>query len=236
MARTTAVFWSVVIAALPLAGWHRLSPERRTAPRESTAGRAQPKESRRGSVTLHGMTASQPHDTTLAEAIAAERAAKDDAFRLSADSPIPAGERESFAGLAYFEVDPSYRLEGLVLGPYEGEEPEAFDMPTSSDDLRRAWRAGTFRFVLRGRSLALVAYDLGGGELFVPFLDSTSGTETYGAGRYLDVEPGIDGSFTLDFNLAYHPYCAYSPQFSCPLTPAENRLAVRIEAGERLPA
>jgi uncharacterized protein (DUF1684 family) len=182
------------------------------------------------------MTASQPHDTTLVQAIAAERAAKDEAFRLSADSPIPVEERDGFIGLAYFEVDPEYRLGGLLLGPYEGEEPEAFDMPTSSDDLRRAWRAGTFRFVLGARSLTLVAYDLGGGELFVPFLDATSGTETYGAGRYLDVEPEVDGSFTLDFNLAYHPYCAYSPHFSCPLTPPENRLAVRIGAGERLPA
>jgi uncharacterized protein (DUF1684 family) len=181
------------------------------------------------------VTASLPHDTTFAHAIAAQRAAKDEYFGLAPDSPIPVEERDAFTGLTYYAVDPAYRLEGLVLGPYEGEEPEAFDMPTSSDDLRRAWRAGTFGFTLDGRSLALVAYDLGGGELFVPFLDATSGTETYGAGRYLDVEPDIDGSFTLDFNLAYHPYCAYSPHFSCPLTPPENRLAVRVEAGERLP-
>ena len=182
------------------------------------------------------MTASEPHDTTVAQAIAAQRAAKDEYFRLAPDSPVPAEERDGFTGLAYYEVDPAYRLDGLVLGPYKGGEPEAFDMATSSDDLRRAWRAGTFAFSLDGRALTLVAYDLGGGELFVPFLDATSGTESYGAGRYLDVEPELDGSFTLDFNLAYQPYCAYSPEFSCPLTPPENRLAVRIEAGERLPA
>jgi len=69
----------------------------------------------------------------------------------------------------------------------------------------------------------------------VPFLDATSGTETYGAGRYLDLEPEPDGTYVLDFNLAYHPYCAYSVEYSCPLTPGENRLPVRIEAGERLP-
>jgi len=68
---------------------------------------------------------------------------------------------------------------------------------------------------------------------FVPFLDVTSGNETYGAGRHLDVEAEWDGRYVLDFNLAYLPYCAYSPDFSCPLTPTENRLDIRIEAGER---
>ena len=68
----------------------------------------------------------------------------------------------------------------------------------------------------------------------MPFLDATSGTETYGAGRYLDIYPEDDGTYALDFNLAYHPSCVYDPKFSCPLTPAENRLPDRIEAGERL--
>jgi len=68
----------------------------------------------------------------------------------------------------------------------------------------------------------------------VPFIDRTSGTETYGAGRYLDLEPEADGTYWLDFNLAYHPSCVHDPKYSCPLTPAENRLPIRIEAGERL--
>ena len=83
----------------------------------------------------------------------------------------------------------------------------------------------------------LTAYTLDGGgseSLFVPFLDATSGRETYGAGRYLDLEPEDDGTYALDFNLAYHPYCVYAESYSCPLTPAENRLPIRIEAGERL--
>ncbi len=174
--------------------------------------------------------------TKLVSAIEAQRAAKDEDFRGSPYSPIPHEDRDAFTGLAYYPVGPAYRLEGLALSPYEGGEPEAFMMPTSTDELRRAWRAGTFRFVLGGQPVSLVAYDLGNGSLFVPFLDATSGAETYGAGRYLDLEPELDGTFTLDFNLAYFPYCAYSPDYSCPLTPAENRLPVRVEAGERLPA
>ena len=180
------------------------------------------------------MHPSDPQAPELVRAIEEERARKDEYFRLAPDSPIPPDERDGFAGLAYFPVDPAYRLEGLKLDAYDGDEPEAFDLPTSDDDLRRAWRAGTLHFTLAGRPLALVAYDLGGGSLFLPFLDATSGRETYGAGRYLDLEPELDGTFTLDFNLAYHPYCAYSPYYSCPLTPPENRLPVRIEAGERL--
>jgi uncharacterized protein (DUF1684 family) len=175
-----------------------------------------------------------PVTDAYAAAVEAGRAGKDEYFRRAPDSPIPTAERDEFPGLAYYPVDPASRLEGLTLGAYDGDEPEAFDLPTSDGDLRRAWRAGTLRFSLGGRQLALVAYDLGGGSLFVPFTDATSGLETYGAGRYLDVEPELDGTFTLDFNLAYHPYCAYSPHYSCPLTPAENRLPIRIEAGERL--
>ena len=111
-------------------------------------------------------------------------------------------------------------------------------IPTSDGQLRPAHRAGTFAFDLDGQPRRLTAYVLDGstGEsLFVPFLDATSGTETYGAGRYLDLEPEEDETYALDFNLAYHPYCVYARSYSCPLTPAENRLPDRIEAGERLP-
>ena len=73
-----------------------------------------------------------------------------------------------------------------------------------------------------------------GHSLGLPDFYSLGGRETYGAGRYLDLEPDEDGTYAIDFNQAYHPSCVYAPQFSCPLTPAENRLATRVEAGERL--
>jgi hypothetical protein len=166
------------------------------------------------------------------------RADKDAFFRESPNSPIPADERTSFPGLPYYPVDPSLSFEDLQLHPYTGSEPETFQIPTSDGQLRPAHRAGTFSFERDGRLLTLTGYTLDGGHshsIFVPFLDATSGTETYGAGRYLDLEPEEDGTYWLDFNLAYHPSCVYDPQYSCPLTPAENRLPVRIEAGERLP-
>ena len=185
-----------------------------------------------------------------AESIEAFRADKDDYFKhAGAGSPIPVAERDAFTGLPYYPVDRTFRFEGLTLEPYTGNEPSTFQIPTSDGKLRPARRAGVLSFELGGARHRLTGYtfdgeadghdhgddDAGHGvAVFVPFLDATSGTETYGAGRYLDIEPEYDGTYTLDFNLAYHPSCVYDIRYSCPLTPAENRLPIRIEAGERL--
>jgi uncharacterized protein (DUF1684 family) len=173
-----------------------------------------------------------------ATAVAQFRADKDEFFKTNAGSPISPEERDAFTGLPYFPVNEGLVFDGLGLEPYDGDEPTSFQIPTSDDRLRPARRAGTFTFEVDGQALRLTAYELAGahadGNVFVPFLDATSGRETYGAGRYLDLEPDEDGTYAIDFNLAYHPSCVYSPRFSCPLTPAENRLPIRIEAGERL--
>jgi hypothetical protein len=189
------------------------------------------------------MTHDEHHHTlSYADAIEQYRADKDAYFRAGAGSPVPVAERASFAGLPYYPVDEAYIVEGLELQPYDGDEPVRFEIPTTDGRLRPAERAGVFRFPLGGAERTLTAYRVAsaGGEvhdsLFVPFLDATSGTETYGAGRYLDLDQEDDGTWTIDFNLAYHPSCVYDPRFSCPLTPAENRLSLRVAAGERLGA
>jgi uncharacterized protein (DUF1684 family) len=180
------------------------------------------------------------HTLSYADAIRQYRAGKDAWFRTGHGSPVPAGDRAAFTGIPYYPVDESFIAEGLALEPYTGDDPVRFEIPTTDGRLRPAERAGVFRFELMGQPQRLTAYrmasaDAEAGEtLFVPFLDATSGNETYGAGRYLDIEPDEDGTWTLDFNLAYHPSCVYDPRFSCPLTPPENRLTVRVEAGERL--
>jgi uncharacterized protein (DUF1684 family) len=171
------------------------------------------------------------------DAVRAFRADKDEFFRTSRQSPLPRAERAGFSGLPYFPISEGLRFEGLTLEPYTGSEPMSFQIPTSDNQLRPAERAGTFRFEVDDVPSTLTGYAFEGsesGSVFVPFLDGTTGTETYGAGRYLDLEPEDDGTYVIDFNLAYHPSCVYDARFSCPLTPAENRLSVRIEAGERL--
>ena len=173
------------------------------------------------------------------EAVANFRAEKDEYFRTAHDSPIPHDARHAFPGLPYFPVDESLRFEGLHLEPYAGSEPAHFQIPTTDGKLRDAQRAGVFRFDVGGTTHTLTGYTFAGGgssSVFVPFLDLTSGTESYGAGRYMDLYPEDDGTYALDFNLAYHPSCVYDARFSCPLTPAENRLPIRIQAGERLAA
>ena len=178
-----------------------------------------------------------PHD--YVGAIEGYRAEKDAFFKSAPGSPVPLDERDAFTGLPYYPVNVDLVFEELTVEPYTGTEPTTFQIPTSDGKLRPARRAGTFTFEAGGESRRLTAYELEGahsdGRLFLPFLDATSGSETYGAGRYLDLEPDEDGTYAIDFNLAYHPSCVYASHFSCPLTPAENRLPIRIEAGERLP-
>ena len=199
----------------------------------------------------HDHAAGHQHEPVdYAEAVEAYRADKDHYFKHGHGSPIPIGERDAFVGLSYFPVDPELVFEDRTLQAYLGNEPQRFAIPTSDGGLRPAHRAGSLQFELAGELRSLAAYviddpsahvhdvddmDDGLSTLFVPFLDETSGHETYGAGRYLDLEPEDDGTYSLDFNLAYHPSCVYDVRFSCPLTPAENRLPIRIEAGERLP-
>ncbi len=186
----------------------------------------------------HGHDHDHDHEhVDYPDAVRAYRADKDAYFRTGNRSPIPAAERAAFAGLPYFDVDEELVFEDLALEPYAGTESTSFRIPTSDGKLRPAVRAGIFRFEVGGVPCSLTAYAFEGDDgkpLFVPFLDGTTGTESYGAGRYLDLVPEDDGTYVLDFNLAYHPSCVYDTRFSCPLTPAENRLPVRIEAGERL--
>jgi uncharacterized protein (DUF1684 family) len=175
----------------------------------------------------------------LTHQLEATRRAKDDFFARSAYSPLSAVARHTFNGLSYYAPDPTYRLTGLRLEPADDVGVVPFPIETSDRRQRTAYRLGRLRFVLAGQELSLTAYQIGETEtdvLFVPFKDRTNGSDTYPAGRYLDIEPGEDGTYVVDFNLAYHPYCAYSDSYSCPLPPVENHLPVRIEAGERLGA
>jgi uncharacterized protein (DUF1684 family) len=106
-------------------------------------------------------------------------------------------------------------------------------MQTSTGDVSEYERYGRFRFVRDGQQAALTIYRNALGY-FLPFADSLAGGETYGAGRYLEPEELPDGRFHVDFNLAYNPYCAYNENWSCPITPAENRLKIPIRAGEKV--
>ncbi len=161
--------------------------------------------------------------------LADHRASKDGYLRTNPGSPIPQELRGSFAGLPYFAWNPDLILT-LAVSPGDGTEIQV----ATSDGADRIYRrVGSVDFDLGGAAQTLHLYDTGHTSLFLPFRDATSGKETYGAGRYLDIEPNDDGTVTLDFNLAYSPFCAYSDGYSCALPPADNWMSVPIEAGEK---
>ena len=156
------------------------------------------------------------------------RREKDDVFRLDPDSPLDPEQRRVFAGLRYFP--PNLSLD-LALEVEELEPKPEVEMLTTTGDLRRYERFGYVTFEVEGQRVRLTVFRIGD-DFFLPFTDALAGKETYGAGRYLEPERLPDGRLRVDFNLAYNPYCAYSPRWSCPITPAENRLPVAIRAGE----
>ncbi len=175
-----------------------------------------------------------PVDTRdYAQRIAAERAEKDQLFAQK-DDPIPSSKKAELLPLAYFPIDPTYDVPASLT---PSDDQTVIDMPTSTGAPRKMRRAGTLTFSLKGQPLSITAfYDLTGSpeHLSVMFSDMTSGTETYAAGRYLDLDRNPQGIYELDFNRAYHPYCYYNVAYECPYPPPENRLKIPIRAGERM--
>ena len=177
-------------------------------------------------------TAPKPDDRDYATKLAADRAAKDAAFA-AGDDPIPRAKHSEFLPLAYFPIDPEYNV------PAELEridDPTIIEMPTSTGTNRKMRKVGLLRFTLKAQAMSLLAFlELGEtSSLFVAFSDLTSGTETYAAGRFLDINRNATGIYELDFNRAYHPYCYYNPTYECPYPPRENRLKIPIRVGERM--
>jgi uncharacterized protein len=165
-----------------------------------------------------------------------DRAAKDAQFRGTPGEPVPREAADKLIPLSYFPPDPDYVVAASLK---LATDRNVVDMPTSTGEVRKEERVGTLQFALKGESFTLSAFHEAGTpdmtRLFVPFRDLTSGTETYQAGRYLDLERTPTGLYNIDFNRAYNPYCYYNSKFDCPYPPAENRLTTPIRAGERLP-
>lgn len=164
------------------------------------------------------------------------RATRDELFRDHPQSPIPEQQRAGFAGLPYFEHDPAMR----VLGTVAPAPSTRYDIETSGETTTSFTLFATVTFALGDADHHLELYWLEGygGGIFLPFRDRTSGTETYGAGRYLldtvkGADLGMEGrTLVLDFNFAYNPSCSYDPRWVCPLAPPGNRIDVEVRAGE----
>lgn len=162
------------------------------------------------------------------------RAEKDAFFRDDPHSPLTPEQRASFEGLSYFPENEELRIRG-TLETDGVDRDERVVMQTTTGGEQEYRRAGIVRFEVDGEPTRMTLYaPRDARDLFLPFRDATSGKETYGAGRYLEVDPATpDGRVVVDLNLAYNPFCAYSPEWSCPIPPGENWLAVPIRAGEK---
>jgi uncharacterized protein (DUF1684 family) len=175
-------------------------------------------------------TAASSDDSNYAAIIESKRKDRERYLRMSDESPIV--DKKSFKGLNYFPADAKYRVVADVTPVDNGK---TLVLAASDGSEQRYTEYAFVAFRLDGEDNKLLILEPGdGGPLFIAFADNTSADETYGGGRYLDVEkkPGAS-TITLDFNLAYNPYCAYNDSFVCPLPPPGNLLNVPIRAGEK---
>jgi uncharacterized protein len=164
------------------------------------------------------------------------RKAKDLEFKGS-DSPLEPEMIAGFKGLKYYPIDTAYRVKASLI---QFEVMDTFEMPTTTERKPKYLRFGMVNFVLKDHAYFLEVYknveymNKAGHEndLFIPFRDETSAKESYGGGRYLDIKASGPQYLTLDFNLAYNPYCAYNHKYSCPIPPDVNYLKTEVRAGE----
>ncbi|AKD05465.1 hypothetical protein PKOR_02725 [Pontibacter korlensis] len=174
------------------------------------------------------------NDDNYIQPLLKEREEKDLSFRSRANSPFDDAGRRAFKNLVYYEPNLDYRVNASVE---KLAQQDTLLMPLTNGSYEPYLRYGTASFELEGEQLKLMLYKKLTGEkdqLFVPFTDKTNGFETYGGGRFLDVpfEEG-DKKVVLDFNRAYSPFCAYNPDYVCPVPPKNNRLSIAIPAGEK---
>jgi len=160
-------------------------------------------------------------------------------FKDASKSPLKNKDLKSFKGLDFFTVDSSY----IIIASIEKTPDTPFlGMATSTEEKSYYRKFGILTFTLKEKEMQLTLYEsLEESEnpvfkdyLFLPFTDETSGSDSYGGGRYMDVfksKINTNGTLELNFNNTYNPYCAYNDDYSCPLTPRDNHLSMEILAG-----
>ncbi|MDH5474262.1 MAG: DUF1684 domain-containing protein [Cyclobacteriaceae bacterium] len=172
-------------------------------------------------------------DEAYIKALTEHRRKKNIDFQTADDSPF-ANDFSKFDGLKYYAPDLKFKVRAEFI---DIEDKKIITLSTSDALHKQYLEYGYVAFEIDNEMYRLVILEMVGddfdGSLFLAFGDGTSAIDTYGAGRYLEVEHDGGSFMTLDFNYAYNPYCAYSEDFSCPFPPKENLLMVAIEAGEK---
>jgi uncharacterized protein (DUF1684 family) len=162
------------------------------------------------------------------------RVKRDQFFKEDSQSPLKETDRKRFKGLVYYPIHLQYAMTGFIERYPTEPKPIYANLPTNKGIERKYVKYGRFRFKWEGKEYILQIYrPLGGGELFLPFKDKTSGMDTYSDGRYLYIEQMPGGKVLIDFNRAYNPFCQYNEKYTCPFASNENWLEIAIQAGEK---
>jgi uncharacterized protein (DUF1684 family) len=160
-------------------------------------------------------------------------------YKDASTSPLKSKDLKKFKGLDFFPVDSSFIVKATFI---KTENAPTFEMATTTDRKPLYKEYGVLQFILKGVDCQLTIYQSQDNlrdekyknYLFLPFTDDTSGNESYGGGRYMDVmttDITKKNTVILNFNNTYNPYCAYDEKYSCPLTPRKNHLNIEIKAG-----
>lgn len=160
------------------------------------------------------------------------RVDKDGFFKESDESPLE--KKDNFLKLNYYPPDPTYRIRAS-LELIEDTTQLKIRMTGGEEETFVKYAYASFKLKDKQHKLLLLKQNSDGSDerLFLPFSDKTNGFETYGGGRYLDVDFPEDEQVILDFNFAYNPFCAYNSNYTCPIPPRENYLDIEIPAGEK---
>lgn len=168
------------------------------------------------------------------EKIEKERERQFKFIRFNVDSPLTEEQKAGFKSLKFYEVNPAYKVKARLI-PIENKKVR--EVPMTDGSKERYIEHSYAEFELNGQTNKLLLLqsvnETDMRNFFLAFADETSSRETYGGGRYLNIRQDGKNSITIDFNLAYNPYCAYNPNYACPLPPKENLLTIPIEAGEK---
>lgn len=171
--------------------------------------------------------------------VEAFRKQKNENYKIPEKTMLTAELMKDFEGLKYFPIDYKYNVEAQLT---RLEDLPKIEIKTSTGKVSDYVIYGKLSFDLNKKTYELSVYqsarlvgtDRKENALFVPFTDKTSGNETYGGGRYLVLDIPEDNQLTIDFNMAYNPFCVYNPEHSCPIPPSENDLPIKIFAGEMM--
>ncbi len=168
------------------------------------------------------------------EKIESERERQFKYIRFNIDSPLSDEQKQDFKKLNFYPIDPAYKVKALMV-PVENKKVR--EVPLTDGTKERYIEHSWAEFELAGKQQKLLLLqsvdEPDKRNFFLAFADETSGLETYGGGRYINARQDGKNSITLDFNLAYNPYCAYNPDYACPLPPKENIMEIAIPVGEK---